>query len=86
MLTMPHGALLKFGKTFQENPKNFNPESGLVRTKTTSLLPGSTRYTVLFQPPSGEFTELYDEDWRTTPLVESPMMTLWPGELTRQPA
>lgn len=36
----------------------------------------------LFRQPSGELTELYDDDWRTTPLVESPAFTLWPGEMT----
>jgi len=31
--------------------------------------------------PSGELVELYDQDWRTLPLFESPAHQLWPGEL-----
>ena len=40
----------------------------------------------LFQHVSGEVTELYEDDWRTVPLLESRIQTLWPGELTRRAA
>ena len=30
--------------------------------------------------PSGELVELYDEDWRTLPLLESPAQLLFPGD------
>ncbi len=35
----------------------------------------------LARQPSGELVELYDEDWRTLPLFESPVHQLWPGDL-----
>lgn len=34
----------------------------------------------LARQPSGELVELYDEDWRTLPLLESPVHQLWPGD------
>jgi len=37
----------------------------------------------LFQQPSGEVTELYEDDWRISPLLECPTQTLHPGELSR---
>ena len=36
----------------------------------------------LFLHPSGEVTELYDDDWRTLPLLECPEQVLRPGDLT----
>lgn len=36
----------------------------------------------LFRQPSGETTELYDDDWRTSPLLDCLASTLWPGQLT----
>ncbi len=35
------------------------------------------------QPAGGE-TELYETDWRTLPLFESPETTVWPGDLARE--
>ncbi|MFW6060363.1 MAG: hypothetical protein ACODAQ_09285 [Phycisphaeraceae bacterium] len=35
----------------------------------------------LFLQPAGEVTQLYEWDWRTTPLLACPERTLWPGEL-----
>ncbi len=35
----------------------------------------------LVQQPSGELVELYAQDWRTLPLIESPAYTCWPGDL-----
>jgi len=40
----------------------------------------------LFRQPAGEVTELYDEDWRTTPLLACPTGALWPGELAARSA
>lgn len=40
----------------------------------------------LFHQPSGEISELYEIDWRTTPLLQCPEQTLWPGELAAQVA
>lgn len=37
----------------------------------------------LFRQPAGGVTELYEDDWRTQPLLECPTGTLWPGELAR---
>ncbi|MFT5122890.1 MAG: hypothetical protein ACI97B_001522 [Verrucomicrobiales bacterium] len=36
----------------------------------------------IFQHPSGELTELYEDDWRTQPLLETPVHRLNPGDLT----
>jgi len=35
----------------------------------------------LARRPSGELVQLYDQDWRTLPLFESPTQPLWPGDL-----
>ena len=35
----------------------------------------------LARRPSGELVQLYDADWRTLPLLESPTQSLWPGDL-----
>jgi len=40
----------------------------------------------LFEHASGELTELYEEDWRTTPLLQCPSMELRPGEMTARAA
>lgn len=37
----------------------------------------------VFEQPAGETTQLYDDDWRVTPLLESPAMTIWPGDALR---
>ncbi len=36
----------------------------------------------VFQHASGELTELYEDDWRTQPLLETPVHILNPGDLT----
>ena len=35
----------------------------------------------LFLQPAGEVTQLYNDDWRATPLFTCPVSTLWPGEM-----
>ena len=40
----------------------------------------------LFLQPSGELTELHEEDWRTTPLLDCPTGVLWPGQLAERAA
>ena len=35
----------------------------------------------LFLQPAGEVIELYDDDWRATPLFTCPVSALWPGEM-----
>jgi hypothetical protein len=40
----------------------------------------------LFEHPTGELTELYEEDWRTTPLLRAPALELRPGGLTARAA
>ncbi len=41
---------------------------------------GGLRIRLALQPAGGE-TELYETDWRTLPLFESPETTVWPGDL-----
>ena len=40
----------------------------------------------LFLQPTGETTHIFDTDWRTTPLLDAPAATIWPGEMARASA
>ncbi|MAE63211.1 MAG: hypothetical protein CMJ18_02965 [Phycisphaeraceae bacterium] len=63
------------------------PSISLSRTDRVTTWRCGTRFSVrLFEYPTGEVRELYDFDWRTTPLLECPGYTLWPGELAARSA
>ncbi len=67
--------------------KRFAPSSASVRRKGSELRIASGKLQLrLFEQASGELTELYEEDWRTTPLLRCPAMTLEPGALTARAA
>lgn len=67
--------------------KRFSPSSPSFKRRKGMLEIGSGRMELrLFEHASGELTELYEDDWRTTPLLQCPSMELRPGDLTARAA
>ena len=67
--------------------KRFSPSGPSVKRRGGVTEISSGKLAVrLFEHATGELTELYDEDWRTTPLLECPSMELRPGELAARAA